>query len=259
MGAGSAQVGGGTADAGGGTAHAGGRPLVLVHGFTQTGASWGELGRLAGRAHAVCAVDAPGHGDSAGVAVGLAEGADRIVDTAGRAAYLGYSMGARFVLHAALRHPEAVERLILISASAGIDEPAERARRQESDGQLAERVEAEGVDAFVRWWLRGPLWATLPEHAAETGSRLANTAPGLASSLRLAGAGSAPPLWDRLGEVSAPALILAGGLDDAYVARAERLVATLPDARLAIIAGAGHACHLEQPAAVWAAVEPFLA
>ena len=237
---------------------ANGSRLVLIHGFTQTSGSWGPFGAALADRHAVVAVDAPGHGRSADLAAGLAEGADLIAETAGTGTYIGYSMGARWALHVALRRPETVERLVLISASAGIEDPAERAARRESDEELAQRIESEGVEPFVNWWLSRPMWATLPAEAARAESRLANTAPGLASSLRLAGAAATPPLWERLDELQMPVLVVAGGLDAAYRARAERLHRLLPHSRLAIVAGAGHACHLEQPEAVAGAVLDWL-
>ena len=83
--------------------------LVLVHGFTQSGRAWGPVGdALAARA-TVVALDAPGHGRSAGVDADLPGGADLMAATAeaagGPAAWLGYSMGGRYALHVALRRP----------------------------------------------------------------------------------------------------------------------------------------------------------
>lgn len=233
--------------------------MVLVHGFTQTGSSWGELGRRLGEGWEVTAVDAPGHGGSATVEAGLWDGGALLGDTGGRAVYVGYSMGGRLALHLALSRPRLVTGLVLISASAGIDDPAERARRRESDEELAARVEAEGVQGFVTWWLSLPMWATLPPGAAQVGSRLDNTAAGLASSLRLAGAGRLdPPLWDRLGELTMPVLVMAGSLDSAYRTRAERFGEAIPGAEVAVVAGAGHACHLERPEAVMDVLGPWL-
>jgi pimeloyl-ACP methyl ester carboxylesterase len=77
---------------------------------------------------------------------------------------------------------------------------------------------------------------------------LTNTAAGLAASLRLAGAGSQAPLWDRLGELSMPVLVMAGELDAKYVAIARDTVDAIGrNAELVLIPGAGHACHLERP------------
>lgn len=237
-----------------------GEPLVAVHGFTQTGRSWGELGRRLGEVNRVIAVDAPGHGLSSSLEAGLWESAGLIAEVGGEAVYLGYSMGARLVLHVALSRPQLVRRLVLISGSAGIDDPAERAARRRSDEQLAARVEAEGVERFVSWWLSLPMWATLPEASAEVESRLANTPAGLASSLRLAGAGAVdPPLWERLGELAMPVLVIAGERDEAYAARAERFGVAIRAATVAVIPGAGHACHLERPGVVGDVIAGWLA
>ncbi len=237
-----------------------GDPLVLIHGFTQTARSWGPFGRRLGYAHNVVALDAPGHGRSSEVSADLWTGAQLIGATGGRAIYLGYSMGGRFALHLALARPDLVTALILISASAGIDDGAERAARCRDDDALAERIERDGVEAFVRWWLGRPMWSTLPAGAASVSERLTNTAAGLAASLRLAGAGHAePPLWSRLGELTMPVLVVAGELDGAYAQRAARLGAAIPGATVAVVPGAGHACHLERPEAVGAVVGNWLA
>lgn len=226
--------------------------LVLVHGFTQSGRGWGEIGRALSRTHTVVAVDAPGHGRSAGVEADLGEGAALLAATAeaagGGASWLGYSMGGRYALHVALAYPSLVERLVLVSTTAGIDDPAERRARREWDEGLARRVEGEGVEAFLRWWLSQPLFASLPPGAAGLESRLGGTAAGLASSLRRAGTGNQEPLWTRLEQIGIPVLVVAGQLDTKYVQLAERLVSSIgPNASLAVIGGAGHACHLERP------------
>ncbi len=241
--------------------HRAGMPVVAVHGFTQSSGAWGRFGELLGRSHEVLAVDAPGHGRSADIRADLWLGGGLVADTAeGPAAVLGYSMGGRFALHAALCRPQAVARLVLISATAGLDTEHERAARRASDERLAEQIERDGVEAFVRWWLRRALFATLPKDAAAVDARLGTTAAGLASSLRLAGTGTQEPLWGRLHELNMPVLVVAGARDEGYSERAGRLASGIGrNARLAIIDGAGHACHLERPEEVWAAVGPFLA
>jgi 2-succinyl-6-hydroxy-2,4-cyclohexadiene-1-carboxylate synthase len=234
--------------------------VVLLHGFTQSGRAWEPLARRLSAVHRVIAVDAPGHGGSAEVDADLLAGAELVGAAGGRAAYVGYSMGGRLALHLALAHPDLVTRLVLVSATAGIDDPGQRADRRRSDDGLADRIEREGVEAFLRWWLSRPLFATLPAGAAAVDSRLGNTAAGLASSLRRAGTGTQEPLWDRLGELSMPVLVVAGELDGAYLDVARRLVEGIgANATLAPVAGAGHAVPLEAPEAFAAALEAFLA
>lgn len=237
-----------------------GSRVVLVHGFTQTRDCWGAVGDDLTAGHEVVRVDAPGHGDSSGVQADLVAGAELLADAGGRAAYVGYSMGGRLCLHLAVAHPEVISRLVLISATGGIDDPEDRSQRRAGDEALARRLEAGGVDAFLDYWLGLPLFAGLPPDRSQRAARLENTAAGLASSLRLAGTGTQLPLWDRLRGLAIPTLVVAGALDAKYVALAERLVDTIgPAARLAIVEQAGHTAHLEQPGAVSALLREFLA
>lgn len=237
-------------------------PLVLLHGFTQTGASWGPVVEALPDRFAVVMPDGPGHGGSAAVRADLWETADLLAQAVhSRAIWVGYSMGGRAALHLALAHPDQVAGLVLISTSAGIDDPAKRAARQASDRALAERIVAEGMERFLTSWLAQDLFATLSTRDAGLRDRLSNTPEGLASSLRLAGAGAQEPLWDRLGELgrhSIPTLLLAGELDSDYRHHAEHMAALIgPTARTEVIPGAGHSCPLEQPRAVAAAISRF--
>lgn len=238
-----------------------GDPLVLVHGFSQSAAAWWPLVGPLESSFRLVAVDAPGHGGSAAVTADLLSGADLMAAAAPeRAAWLGYSMGGRYALHVALRHPQAVTRLVLVSTTAGIDDPVERAQRRESDAVLADRVESEGVASFLAWWVGQPLFSTLRPEAARLEERVeAASAEGLASSLRLAGTGSQEPLWEAAGSLSMPVLVVAGELDRKYVGLGRRLVESIgSNAELRVIAGAGHACHLEKPADFLATVTDFL-
>jgi 2-succinyl-6-hydroxy-2,4-cyclohexadiene-1-carboxylate synthase len=245
--------------------HGRGRPVVLVHGFTQTGRSWTPIGeRLAHAGHEVVTVDAPGHGASGHVRADVNRSADLLCDAAsGRAsAYVGYSMGGRMCLHLALRHPDVVERLVLIGATAGIDDTQQRAIRRAADETLAEELEGggdQGVAAFIDRWLAGPLFAGLTPAAADRQTRLTHRAAGLAASLRLAGTGAMEPVWDRLHELAMPVLILAGERDAKFADVGQRMVAAIgANARLTLIADATHAAHLERPTLVAGEIIDFL-
>jgi 2-succinyl-6-hydroxy-2,4-cyclohexadiene-1-carboxylate synthase len=233
--------------------------LVLLHGFTQSRDCWGPAGDgLAAAGHEVVALDLPGHGHRSHVELGPEAGAPALADAGGAGTWLGYSLGARWALAVALARPDVVRSLVLVGGTAGIDDPVERARRRAEDEALAAHVEAVGVDAFVAEWVALPLFAGIPpEHRCDD-ARRANTVAGLASSLRLAGQGAVAPLWDRLGEIRVPALVVAGERDERYAALGRRLVDALPDATLALVPGAGHAAHLERPQAFLDAVLPFL-
>lgn len=235
--------------------------MVLLHGFTQTGRSWGPLLPYLSKLP-VLAPDLPGHGEASTVATDLWATADLLAGAVDRpATWVGYSMGGRTALHVALAHPEMVGRLVLISTTPGIRDEAERARRRRSDEELARRLESEGVAPFLAWWLAQPLFATLPAGRTGREERLANTAGGLASSLRLAGAGSQGPLWDRLAELGRrglPVVCIAGELDAKYCAIAHEMTSAIgPSASTLVVPGAGHACHLEIPEVVGPALARF--
>jgi 2-succinyl-6-hydroxy-2,4-cyclohexadiene-1-carboxylate synthase len=234
--------------------------LVLVHGFAQTGRCWGAVGDALATDHEVVFVDAPGHGRSSTFHAGLRTGARLIADQGGRATYLGYSMGGRFVLHLALANPELVNGLVLVGATAGIDDPVARAERQRVDNAMADRLEREGLDAFLDAWLAQPLFAGLTEEVQFRDERRTNTVDGLAESLRQAGTGAQDPLWTRLARIDVPTLVLAGARDQKFSEEARRIAAAIGNnAEVALIADAGHAAHLEQPDAFLAVVRPWLA
>lgn len=225
-----------------------GPPVVLVHGFTQTGVSWRHVARRLACDHTVIRVDAPGHGGSSAIQADLSATADLLAETGGRATYVGYSMGARAVLRLALDHPDLVAGLVLVGATAGIDDPDERAERRRLDHVRAERIEKLGVAAFLEEWLAQPLFANLPDDVEERRARATNTASGLASSLRLSGTGTMdPPWWSALSEIRAPTVAMAGQLDLKFVKLGRRVADTVPGAKLVTVPGAGHAAHLHAP------------
>ncbi len=237
------------------------RRIVFAHGFTQTGRSWDAvidaLGVSIGGIDAV-APDLPGHGDAAELRGDLWQCADALASVGGAGCYVGYSMGGRVALHTALRHPGVVERLVLIGATAGIDDDDERSARRTSDNELADRIIRRSVPAFLDEWLDNPLFAGLTASSAMRDDRLRNTATGLASSLRLAGTGTQEPLWDRLGEIRCPVLVIVGERDSKFTALGERIVDGVGDGRMVIVPGSGHSVHLERPAATVAAIADFL-
>ncbi len=249
-----------------------GPPLVLLHGFTGSSAGWAPLVADLGGAWTTIAVDIVGHGASdapdeldhyrmAPAAADLVA----LLRALGheRASWLGYSMGARVALHVAALHPDAVRALIVEGGNPGIRDAAERAARIAADEALADRIERDGVPAFIDFWEAVPLFATqraLPAATwdAQRAARLRNSPRGLAQSLRGMGAGAHAPLWERLEALSMPALVLAGERDERYATIGRELARALPDAMLHLIPGAGHNTHLERPADFAARVLAFL-
>jgi 2-succinyl-6-hydroxy-2,4-cyclohexadiene-1-carboxylate synthase len=228
--------------------------LVLLHGFTNTGASWqAVIAQLPERYRAI-APDIRGHG-AAGEAEPVSLEAvlgDLSALVEGPFELAGYSMGGRIALHAALALGERVRRLTLIGASPGIAAESERAARRAADERLAAELERLDIESLAQRWARTPVLAGQPPDVAACAhaDRLRNAPAGLARALRGLGPGALPSLWDRLGELSLPVSLVAGERDTKFTAVARRMAARLPGAGLEIVPGAGHAVHLEASAAV---------
>ena len=222
--------------------------IALVHGFTQTQETWAEIVSTLDKQFELVAIDAPNHGDSSDLSLNLESGAKAILEVGGDATYVGYSMGGRFCLTAALAEPDKVQRLVLVSTSAGIEDKETRMARIRSDEELARRIEQIGVPKFIDEWLQQPLFSGLTTTTDQRSIRLKNTPIGLSSSLRLCGAGRQQPTWSRLQTLKMPVLVVAGANDAKYVEIANRIAATIGEnATLKIIQHSGHTPHIEQP------------
>ena len=225
--------------------------IALLHGFTQTRRSMhgliNEMSALSTEFSAM-AVDAPLHGESQHIATDVSGAADALVETCGRAIYMGYSMGARICLHAALQHPVEVQGLVLISGTAGIIDQMQRQHRQEADNDLADHIEQVGTQQFIAEWLAKPMFALLPDDPQDIAVRCTNSAISLATSLRMCGTGTQQSLWDTLSTLLMPVLLIAGAHDEAFCQHARRMHELIgSNATLHIVQDAGHSVHLEQP------------
>ena len=214
----------------------------LVHGFTLTPQTWsGVEARL------------PPDWDVQSLAVpdGLdfVATADALGHRGGIGTWVGYSMGARLCLRLALDHPERVDRLVLISGTAGIPSAADRVTRRAADAELAHEIEREGHAPFLARWLEQRLFETLPREAAMLDERIkANTASRLVHQLRALGVGSQQPLWERLPSLEMPVLLVAGQWDRAYTDLAQQMATAIgANAECAVVEKAGHALQLERP------------
>jgi 2-succinyl-6-hydroxy-2,4-cyclohexadiene-1-carboxylate synthase len=237
--------------------------LVFLHGFTQTHHHWHRCAHLVAdrlpTSPTLAFVDLPGHGLSGDDRLGIDASGPSLIELAGAATYIGYSMGGRFALTAASAGTGVVERLVLIGATPGLREPAERSERRRLDSERAERLEQIGIDAFLDEWLAAPLFDTLPADERGLEQRRRNGVAGLAHSLRRCGTGNQAPLWDHLDELSMPVLVIAGTRDPKFTEIGRQMTEALPNGVFAPIASAGHAAHLEQPEATADVIAGWLA
>jgi 2-succinyl-6-hydroxy-2,4-cyclohexadiene-1-carboxylate synthase len=236
-----------------------GTPVTLLHGFTQSGRSWREVISKMPAGWQWILPDLRGHGGTR-----VRPGAPHTMDACTadleilwdhlgiqRTHLAGYSLGGRLALHVAAARPERVMSLLTIGAHAGLDEDAREGRRR-GDEAMAQRIESDGLEAFVNYWTSLPLFAGLerrgPSFVAQVrAERMNNRVAGLAESLRGMGAGAMRPVWNELARVKCPCTFVAGQLDHGYVASARRLAGSVPSGRVVVVQRAGHTVHQERP------------
>ncbi len=213
--------------------------MRFVPGFSQTAASWDAVRDALPDEIDATALEVPDGLDF--VATAAALGA-----AGGPATYVGYSMGGRLCLRLALDHPEIVDALVLVSATPGIVDDAERRARRSADEQLAREVERDGAVAFLDRWVRLPMFAGVPEGLGRTARLDAGDEPRLAHQLRALGQGSQAPLWDQLDRLDLPVALITGRDDAKYGAIADGMSEHVVDGVRLRLPG-GHSLPLEQP------------
>ncbi|NMP23391.1 2-succinyl-6-hydroxy-2,4-cyclohexadiene-1-carboxylate synthase [Sulfobacillus harzensis] len=244
--------------------------LLLLHGFTGSHQSWAALASVWTEQYYLIAPDLPGHGLTAPPhdlkAMSMASQAaclDELLESLSipKAAVLGYSMGGRLALHLACLYPDRVSALILESASPGLDDPDARRARQQSDENLAEAIEKQGLDWFIAHWNQVPLFRDQSDRVREAENKIRRQQhpSGLAASLRAAGIGAQASLWSRLGDLAMPVLLVTGENDAKFAALADQMAERLTRVQRVSVAGAGHTVHAEDQEAFAVAVERFLA
>jgi len=231
-------------------------PLILLHGFTGSSNTWQPFIPFLKHRYVVC-IDLPGHRNT-DVQIGsmkdFCDDVASILTTLhiNKATFIGYSLGGRSALSFAMYYPHRVKHLLLESGTAGLEEREERLKRQKSDEKLAQLLENKGLLAFVDKWENIPLFHTQQRliedvKKAIREERLAQTATGLAMSLRAMGTGHMPSWWDQLAHLSIPVQLIAGALDEKFVNLNRKMHGLLPNSSLTIVENVGHAIHVEQP------------
>lgn len=238
--------------------HEGGKlsrpPVVLLHGAGGSHLSWPpEIRRMSG--YRVYALDLPGHGKSSGVgkqsADDYAETAIKFLDDASlwKAVFVGHSLGGAVALTLALKYPERVAGLGLISCGARL--PVASILLENSANPATSPLALQ----FLLDGLFGPhADARLRERTARL---LAETRPTVLNGDLVAC--NAFDAAISLGKVFTPTLVLCGTEDRLTPPRfSQALANNIPAAALQTIDGAGHAVMLEQPRRVAALLNVFL-
>jgi pimeloyl-ACP methyl ester carboxylesterase len=240
-----------------------GPTIVFSHGFGGSARNFRPQVRALGGTHHVVAYDARGHGQSEAPDAAEEYTLERLVDDFERVAdehgggrpvvAAGLSLGAATALAFARRRPERVSRLILASP------PAAGATRREWALDFAQAIDADGLESAGARFVWGERSRFDPAGAKLIKSGMMEH-PGhaLAHVLRQTLAVLPSPA-ELAGTLDVPALVIAGGEDEAVLPAAKELSEHLPRARLVIVPGAGHVVNLVAADAFNADVLAFLA
>lgn len=155
-------------------------------------------------------------------------------------ALLGYSMGGRLALHSLMEKNHPWQAAVIVSAHPGLENAAEREARLAADARWAAMALAGNWPEFLAAWNSQALLGSALPREPGSGANLIVRRREIARSFVDWSLGAQSPLWERLSEITIPVLWVAGENDPKFRALAERAVALIPDAELAIAPASGH-------------------
>ncbi|MCX5376764.1 alpha/beta fold hydrolase [Streptomyces sp. NBC_00091] len=253
--------------------------VLLLHGLMGRALHWAGTARWLGEHRRVVALDQRGHGHSGHPSAGRDRAAAALL---GREAFvadaeavieqlglgpvvlIGHSMGALTGWQLAARRPELVQALVICDMRASA---------------LGEASQQEWEDWFRRWPVPFPTQDAARRWFGEDDPRVERPDPGrgafFAEVMHEAPDGWRPLFsrsqmltvretwvhdahWEELAQVRCPTLVVRGLDGELGRAEAQEMVRVLPAGQYAEIPDAGHYVHYDQPAALRAALEPFL-
>jgi 3-oxoadipate enol-lactonase len=237
--------------------------VVLSHALGCDLTMWDGLANLLAADCRVIAYDHRGHGSSESppgmyTMADLADDAARMLrelDT-GPVVWVGLSMGGMAGQELALRHPSQVEALVLANTTSGYPQAAREVWEQRIATVRGQGIEAI-ADAVMARYFHDAFRAEHAGTVARFRRRLTSTGP--AGYIGCCHAVGTVDTTARLGQISVPALVIAGELDQGTpVAMAQTLADGIPRASLTVLAQASHLSAIEQPRAFADAVTGFV-
>lgn len=199
-----------------------GIPLVFLHGFLGRALDWEAVCSYLPSCHCV-GVDLPGHGSSPFSPTFEFE------PPAPKFHLIGYSMGGRLAMQYALRYPDRIARLAIVSAHPGLSSQAERQQRLKTDAEWAKLLMELPIDEFLKRWYDQPLFA---HYKPDFSMRRKQDIPALAKTLMHYSLGNQPILKIE------NATYIVGEKDPKFRALHPKAL---------IVMNSGHVVHLEKP------------
>jgi pimeloyl-ACP methyl ester carboxylesterase len=250
-----------------------GYPLLLVHEFAGDYRSWEPQVRYFARRYQVITYNARGYPPSDVPedvkAYSQAQAAEDIVGllqylNIPQAHLVGLSMGGYAVLHAGLSHPAVARSLVVAGCGYG-SVSSERQRFQQDTGQIAARLQREGMPAVAEVYARGPTRVQFadkdPRGWREFAAQLAEHSAIGAALTMLGVQGQRPSVYAleaQMRQLQVPTLIVTGDEDEPCLEPGLFMKRMIPTAGLVVMPKCGHTINLEDPDAFNRIVSDFL-
>lgn len=251
-----------------------GIPVVMLHGFMQTGMSWAGVASNLAEGRCVYALDFIGHGKSSkpaqpefytyeAAASSVVAFLNEVTCTPAspRAHLVGYSMGGRVALGVVQQAPEKLYSLTLESCNLGCVSEEERTEAAQRNNGWAAKLREEGIVPFVEYWEALPMFETQREMGFDAllrEERQANDAQAMALCLEGMGKHAMPLQSESMGTLAAAWLPIKyiWGYDDP---KSESVAHLFGHEGFDVTSfGTGHNVHLEAPSLYTGAVQEFL-
>ncbi len=172
-----------------------------------------------------------------------------------RAVFVGMSQGGYLSLRAALKHPELVRALVLIDTQAMPEDKSKMPGYVQLMAMWAGMGLNDQIASTIEHIILGDGWAGAAEWKAKWATWLPFNLLKAFETL-----GSRDDISEAIRNIRVPALVIHGTNDIAITLdRAQAMAQALPDSRLVLIEGGGHAANLTHPDQVNPAIEGFLA
>jgi pimeloyl-ACP methyl ester carboxylesterase len=230
-----------------------GPAILLSHGYSSTGRMWrGQVAALKDR-YRVITWDMRGHGETDSPADQSLYSEEATVDDmaailgevgASEAVIGGLSLGGYMSLAFYLKYPQMTRALMLFDTGPGYRNPQAREGWNQTSYRRAERLEQGGLASL--------------SGGDEVRQAMHRSAEGLAKAARGMLAQFDSRVIESLESIKVPTLVLVGANDEAFLQATDYMANKIPGSKKVVIADAGHAANIHQPAAFNQAVVSFL-
>jgi 2-succinyl-6-hydroxy-2,4-cyclohexadiene-1-carboxylate synthase len=243
-------------------------PLLLLHGFAGNSQYWDPFIEPLSQKYSLIVPDLPGHGKTV-ISENISD-ISKIVKSLAielnmkeKISIIGYSMGARFAMSILANDLFEIDKIMLLSGSAGMDDTVEKNDRYRADCHLADHISENGIEWFAKYWESLPLFESRRKCATINHQRLreiwlSQDPDQLSAGLRLMSVGKQDYLLDKIQSSSVKTLFMVGGLDRKYSKLLKQYAMGAVGIQYLILKNCGHDIPSECPNHFLALASNFL-